>query len=83
MVLCLCMSLENRLFKHPAFREREGERERERERERLVVPGTCTPEGDGWREKWEEGRDGDKLREWKRGGMGRQNDSTIQPYLLG
>ena len=33
MVLCLCMSLENRLFKHPAFREREGERERERERE--------------------------------------------------
>lgn len=29
--------------------------ERERARERLVVPGTCTPEGDGWREKWRRG----------------------------
>ena len=35
--------------------QREREREGERERKRLAVPGTCTPEGDGWREKWRRG----------------------------
>lgn len=32
-----------------------SERERRREREGLVVPGTCTPEGDGWGERWRRG----------------------------
>lgn len=36
-------------------------------RERLVVPGTCTPEGDGWRAEMEEGRERDKQRQWRQG----------------
>lgn len=42
------------------------EREREWERERVVVPGTCTPDRDGW---MEEGRDGDKQRQWRQGSV--------------
>lgn len=44
VVVCRCIRLENRLFETQLS-----------ERGRVVVPGTCTPEGDGWRERWRRG----------------------------
>ena len=54
VVVCRCIRPENWLFEMQ-LSERARERGRERERKRLAVPGTCTPEGDGWREKWRRG----------------------------